>query len=42
MTLQLLGHQCAFETVATVLDAIDVQQIVDEVWSPSRRRPLAS
>jgi AcrR family transcriptional regulator len=41
MTLQLLGHQCGLDAVGTLLESIDVAQIVDEVWSPSRRRPLA-
>jgi AcrR family transcriptional regulator len=41
MALRLLGHQCAFDAVADFLASIDVSQIVDEVWSPSRRRPLA-
>lgn len=33
MTLQLLGHQCGFDTVVKVLKSIDVQTIVEEVWS---------
>jgi AcrR family transcriptional regulator len=33
MTLQLLGHRCGFNAVVKVLESIDVQAIVDEVWS---------
>jgi AcrR family transcriptional regulator len=34
MTLQLLGDQCGFDTVVKLLEPLDVQEIVDEVWSP--------
>lgn len=33
MTLQLLGHKCGFDTVAKILQPIDVSAIVEEVWS---------
>jgi hypothetical protein len=36
MTLQLLGHQGGFETVAKLLAPIEVEAIVAEVWSPAR------
>lgn len=32
MTLQLLGHECDFDTVMNVLESINVQGIVDQVW----------
>ena len=33
MALQLLGHRCGFDTVGKILESIDVQAIVDEVWA---------
>lgn len=41
MTLQLLGYQCSYDTVASILETTDVQQIVDEVWSAPHRCPMA-
>lgn len=39
MALQLLGHQCSVDTVATILAPLDVQAIVEEVWSPDGSYP---
>jgi hypothetical protein len=36
MTLQVLGQPCNFDTVVKVLESIDVQAIVEDVWSADR------
>lgn len=42
MALQLLGYECGFDTVGKLLQSIDVQTIIEQVWSADGARGPAT